>query len=222
MSWGIGPPTLVGDADYSNIHAYRNNGLQPSAGLDWYINHQKSAMPNKPMVLTETGYYTLPGHNQWEGVDGRSQAAMSLNTIFRADAWGLSETYLYQFLDQYSDPTGTNREAHWGFYDLAWNAKPIAHAFHNLTTILADAGAGATTFATGSLTYSVSGLPSHGGTKLLQKSDGSFDLVVWAEPDIWDEAGNRPITAPTTQVTVDLGATYGTWRNRGEAAGGRR
>src|SRR5262249_22320951 len=33
---------------------------------------------------------------------------------------------------------------------------------------------------------------------------GTKDIVVWAEPDIWDEKHHTPIAAPITPVTIDL------------------
>ena len=137
-------------------------------------------------------------------MDEASQAKLTLNTLFRADAFGVERTFLYQLFDHAADPSGTNREAHFGLFDVNFRAKKAADALHNLTTILADDSTGAKSFAAGALNYTASGLPAKGGTKLLQQADGAFDIVVWNEPDIWDEANNRAVSAPTTPVTLKL------------------
>jgi RTX calcium-binding nonapeptide repeat (4 copies) len=206
FSWGVGPADKPGEADWANVHAYRPHGHQPINGMKWHLDYQQNVMPGKPMALTETGYYTLPNDDNWGGVDDRSQAALTLNTFFRADAFGVERTFLYQMFDQYND--GRGREANFGLFNYDFSPKPVAHAIHNLTTILGDEGANAATFAPGALDYVVRGSAPNLGTKLLQESDGTFDLVVWAEPDIWDEGANRPITAPVSPLTVELGKSF--------------
>jgi len=49
---------------------------------------------------------------------------------------------------------------------------------HNITTILADTSSAFTPIA---IPYSIYGMPSTGYSMLLQKSDGTYDLVVWGE-----------------------------------------
>ena len=44
----------------------------------------------------------------------------------------------------------------------------------------------------------------------MEKSNGSYDIAVWNEPQIWNEATGTEITAASTKVTVQLGHTYGT------------
>jgi Ca2+-binding RTX toxin-like protein len=210
---GHGAPTNNADhSDVANYHGYRGAGDQPVAGIDWHVNPLKVAAKGKPMVVTETGYFTNPKWNDWQGVDELSAAKMILNHVMRADETGVMESYFYQLLDQGSvDGSKSGRENFFGFFKADWSPKPAATAMHNFQAILNDTGSNTETFNTGSLNYTVSGLSSTtGGTKLLQKSDGTFDLVVWDEPDIWDQANDKPIAAATKNVTVSLGATYGT------------
>jgi hypothetical protein len=56
----------------------------------------------------------------------------------------------------------------------------------------------------------VSGLTSTGSSMEMQKSSGATDIVVWNEPEIWNEAKGTEVTAPTQAATVSLGATYQT------------
>ena len=67
------------------------------------------------------------------------------------------------------------------------------------------------------LNYSVTGLPAYdgntqggGNSLLLQKTSGNFYIVVWNEPQIWDQAGRVAITPSTVPVTVNFGSTFGT------------
>ncbi|MEI9925787.1 MAG: hypothetical protein WDN50_22355 [Bradyrhizobium sp.] len=45
---------------------------------------------------------------------------------------------------------------------------------------------------------------------VLGKSNGAYDLVVWAEPKIWDDTTNTEVAAPTETVTVNLGGIHQT------------
>ena len=120
---------------------------------------------------------------------------------------GVSTTYLYQLLSAYPD-NGTNIDAEYGMFRLDNSPKPVATAIYNLTTILGDTGS--TSFQPHQLNYTVSGLPANGNTVLLEKSNGTFDLVVWAEPQDWNESTHSPVTVPPSTVTVGLGAAYQT------------
>lgn len=88
--------------------------------------------------------------------------------------------------------------------------KPAATALHNLTTILSDPGSSASNFTPGGLAYSVSGLPSSAYSLLTQKSDSSYQIVVWNEPNVWNDQTHQPISAASSPVTVQLGQVFST------------
>lgn len=188
-------------ADVSNVHTYPRNGNQPQDRLSLTIDAALAAHAERPLVITEGGYYTLPGYG-WGGVDEATQSVYTINYLLDAVSQGVSMTFLYQLLDAYTDTTGTNIEKHFGLFDSDNNAKQAAVALHNLTTILSDTGSTATSFATDTLDYDVSGWNSYGHSYLFEKSDGTFDIALWYELDIWDEVNLKPIA--TTGVTVDL------------------
>jgi hypothetical protein len=200
-------PYLVTNAQFGNIHPYANDGDQPLATLLAAMKDEQAGMGSKRQAITETGYHTLPGQQGREGVDEPTQAKLLLNTLMDATSKGIARTYIYQLLDQYTENLDTNTEAHYGLFDLKFNPKPSATAVHNLTSILADSGSNASTFQPGSLGYTVSGLPSSGNQVVLEQADGTYDLVLWAEPDIWDQSAHKPISAAGANVTVNLGSS---------------
>ena len=202
------PPGVVGQADFANMHPYPKKGDQPLATLTHEIGKFLPHMPGRQAVMTETGYYTLPGGPGWEGVDEVTQAKLTLNLIFDAIRLGVERVYLYALLDAYPDPEGRKINQHFGLFGYDDEPKPVAVAIHNLTTFLQDTGEKAGTFTPDRLEYSMDGLSPAGGSLLLQKSSGDFALVVWDEPDIWDEDSDRPATAAARQVTINLGAKF--------------
>ncbi len=196
---------LDDDATYANFHEYVYQGNQPYDALS--VNPlSKGLVTDKAIVLTETGYATTsaPG-GAWEGVDDLTQAKLTLNTLFDAQLAGIAKVYLYQLLDGYADATGSSIDKNLGLFNLDFSAKPAATAIHNLTTLLkADTG----TFSSSSFRYSVANLPAEGHSLLLEKAGGVKDIVLWAEPDIWDQKADKPIVVAATDTRIDFGATH--------------
>jgi Ca2+-binding RTX toxin-like protein len=103
-----------------------------------------------------------------------------------------------------------DHEQHFGLFNNDGSPKEAAVGLHDLTTILADTGATAASFTAGTLAYTITNLPSSGNSLLLQKSNGSFDLAIWAEPEIWNLTTLQEITVAATPVTLSLGQMAGT------------
>ena len=108
----------------------------------------------------------------------------------------VSKTYLYELLDEGGQ--------YFGLFTANGAPKPVATAIHNLTTLLADPG-DTSAFTSGSLSYAVPNLPTNGNQLLLEKSTGTFDLVLWAEAPIWNPTTASEVAAPSEATTVDFG-----------------
>lgn len=190
-------------ADYANQHAYVWSWGTPKDGLAYLLTFPQMDAPGLTNVITETGYSTLTA-DAYSGVSEAVQAKLTLDTLLDAYKMGVEKTYLYELLDTNADPSGTDGGAHWGLFYADGTPKPAAVALHNLTTILNDPHPDLTP-AAGSLDYGVSNLPAKGDQLLLEKADGTFDLVLWSEAQIWDPNTKQEIVAPNTQVTVNFG-----------------
>jgi len=204
--------TVASASDYTTIHTYAKDGDQPYSWLSRESGVQRAADPGKPLAITETGYHTsltADTNGGWEGVSEATQAKLLLNTLMDGAALGSKNTFIYELLDAYSDPQGTNQEKHFGLFHLDYSAKPAATAIHNLTEILADDGAQKASFSAGALNYSIDGLPSSARSLLTEKSDGSYQIILWNEPDIWNQSTDAAIQAANTAVKVNLGAAFG-------------
>ncbi|MGR9246169.1 calcium-binding protein [Rhizobium leguminosarum] len=204
--------TVASASDYTTIHTYAKDGDQPFSWLSRESGVQRAADPGKPLAITETGYHTsltADTNGGWEGVSEATQAKLLLNTLMDGAALGSKQTFIYELLDAYSDPQGTNQEKHFGLFHLDYSAKPAATAIHNLTEILADDGTQKASFSAGTLNYSIDGLPSSARSLLTEKSDGSYQIIIWNEPDIWNQSSDTAIQAATTAVKVNLGTSFG-------------
>ena len=196
---------LSGSSDFGNSHAYVNTSTTPQAALASLLANAASVSPGHSVVITETGY-TTQADTAYIGANENVQAKSILNTLVDAYKAGVSTTYLYQLLDT-GEASSTDPEAHFGLFNADGTPKLAATAIHNLTTILSDDGKGSNQ-PTASLGYSLSNLPSTGNSMVLGKSDGTYDLVVWAEPKVWNDATDTEISNPAQSVTVNLGSVH--------------
>lgn len=201
---------ISNDTDYVNIHAYPPDGLRPIFVIHAAIAGGRTDAPSKPVVLTETGFYTLTDGVGWGGVPESVQASYLLDEVLDEAVAGVARTYLYDLLDDGPDPAGTNQEAHFGLFHDDGSPKQSATAFHNLTSILADSGATASSFPVSNFAFTASGVPYNytGNTLVLDKSDGSHMIAVWNEEQLWDTDKLVPIAAQHIPVTVDLHQVY--------------
>ena len=203
-------PFYASASDWNNTHPYSENGDQPRAAILANASDQAAVDPGKPFAITETGYHTLTASDGREGVDETTQAKLVLNTYADAAQLGSKQTDVYNLLDAYQDPSGTDQGAHYGLFRLDNSPKPAATAIHNLTSILQDSSPDSSSFSAGSLDYSVTGLPGTGQTLLTEKSSGSFQVMIWNELAVWDPRSDQPIANSSTSVTVNLGQNFET------------
>jgi hypothetical protein len=182
-------------ADYANVHNYiyhpnasgpednktwnaadptsacKVDGLYVEYGRTWahhYPGCSQAELLALPRVTTETG--TTIGGAVTEELHGLNLLTMYLDQFKR----GWSYTAVYLLRDRV-DESGNQQFA---FYRPDYTPRKAAVYLHNLTTILADANP---LRKPGKLKYSISPQPETVHDLLLQKSDGTFELVLWGE-----------------------------------------
>jgi hypothetical protein len=186
-------------ADEGNAHVYAPYGFSPAYDWSGILSEEGAPTAGLPMVVTEAGYTTDPSYIS--GVDDTVQAKYDLDLLMDAAKSGVAQIYLYELLDE--EPNSTNDQDDYGLFNNNGTPKPAATAIHNLTTILNDP-TGATSFQTGTLNYTVTGLPSDGSQVLFEKESGTYDLALWAEPNIWNSTTQQEVAAPSEVVTVNF------------------
>ncbi len=192
---------LSGAANDANSHAYLPDSSAPESALSTILPYAQLDAPGLPTVITETGYNTNPA-DTYSGTDQTVQAKLTLDTLMDAYKSGVAETYLYELFD---DASGS-----WGLFNADGTPKLAATAIHNLTTILNDPGY-SSTFIPGSLSYTLTNFTApYANQLLLEKSSGAFDLVLWAEPQIWNPTTEMEIAASNDIATVTFGQVEGT------------
>lgn len=186
-------PRLEVTSDMDNEHPYPKNGTQPGEAMAKVLKGR-----SRPVVITEFGYNTGPPSKFPTPVDEYTQALLTLNGLFDAVSLGCKRIYVYELLDEKADPGFKTPNLHWGVFRYDGSPKIAARALHNLSRILAPERAAGPALAD----PVVSGLPPTARSLALQKGPRSSLVVLWNEPDIWDEAGLKPIQVSPSQVQV--------------------
>lgn len=194
-----GAGTLMSDgtqyADFANVHNYiyhpgapglddnktwnaadptsacKIDGLYGNYGLTWarhFQGYSEIDLMTLPRVTTETGC-TIDGAIT-EEIQALNLLSMYLDQFKR----GWSHTAVYLLRDRTDE--GGNQS--FGLFKSDYTPRKAALYLHNLTTILADAE---TQNQPGQLRYSVPDQPATVHELLLQKSDGTFQLIIWDE-----------------------------------------
>jgi glycosyltransferase involved in cell wall biosynthesis len=189
---------LTGQASDANAHPYPSGGAPPGAAIESaYVDPYGTAAPGAG-VITEDGYNTDP--NVSNGVSQLAQAQGELDILLDGYASGVSQTYLYELLDEKPDASNSNSEMHFGVFNNDNTPKLAATAIHDLTSILADHGTAASSFVPGTLAWSAADLPTTAKTLLMEKSNGAYDLAVWNETSLSGTV--------KTATTIALGGLY--------------
>ncbi|MEA2737109.1 MAG: trimeric autotransporter adhesin [Acetobacteraceae bacterium] len=198
--------------EQANYHVYPTEGEQPgpSDSLSFAAKMAWTTAPALPLAFTETGYPTAYGIANGNDVDQLTQAKNILNELADAYQLGAQQTYIYELMDGAANPAPGDDEDGFGLFTSTGAPKLAATAIHNLTSILSDTAANAQTFTTGSLSYAISNLPQTGNSLLLEKSGGTFDLMLWNEAPDWNPVTQTDITVTPTTSIISFGNTYGT------------
>lgn len=196
-------------ADYGTWHTYFGNGDQPRQNITNGQNVASAISPGKQLMTTECGYYTAVNDMAWGGggVDYAAQARLMLTMLAVHHQIGGKRAHIYELLDNNTDLNADQDiENSFGIFEGNGNPKPAATGIRNMLAALSDTATNAASFTTGSLDYTMTGLPATGRHFLLQKADGSFHVVVWAEPKVWNQPTRSRVVNGTTNVTLTLAA----------------
>jgi hypothetical protein len=203
------PLDLAGRADFANAHPYPHNGNPPAIAADPDLKGHVGAS-----VITEIGNFSLPatwpaGKPWWEGytmlgVDEESQAKSILLSYFSAAEAGIKRTYVYELLDEKTDPESKRPEFHYGLFHHDHSPKAAAVAIHNLTTFLTSAGGDGPQPATDDEPPPLKLLNAPPGAHMLYIRGGpkTWFAVVWVDAPFWRWTG--PIAEPVRSAAVDL------------------
>ena len=171
------------------------DGLYGNFGKTWrkkFDGYSVEELQNLPRVTTETGYAITPK----DGVTEEIQAKLYLNLYLSQFKRGWKHTAIYLLKGRANEPAHET----YAFYKLDYTPKQAAHYLHNFTSILND---NKQVENPGKIAYTIKdeqgNQPETTHDLLLQKSDGTYLLVLWGE-----KFGSQT----TDEITVDFGKKY--------------
>jgi hypothetical protein len=183
---GHGTPVLV----YDNSDDYFHWTTTPAINIDeypWWIDTMGADVRSQqgrsvPLIATETGYYTGTGPGSIpEAVQGK-YVPRTFAEYFRH---AIVRTFWYELIDEAQHPV--NPEASYGLLHNDLTPKPGYLALQSLISLLKDSdGNGTEKQASLSYGITVQAAPAFTRTQyvhdlLLQKSNGTFYLLLWHE-----------------------------------------
>ncbi|MEU7004975.1 CARDB domain-containing protein [Nonomuraea sp. NPDC046570] len=191
--------------DIGNAHPYPGGNI-PTISLDANLANASVVCPDRPVQITETGYHNaLQAISGQPGISEKAGAKYIPRTYLESFRRGLPRTYVYEFIDEFEDPNHQDPEARFGMVRHDGTPKPAFTALKNTISLLADPGAD---FKPGTLDYQLSGDLTNVHRVLLQRRDGSFQLVLWLNTPSFDLSSKTDTTAPPQTVKVDLPSTF--------------
>ncbi len=149
----------------------------------------------KPILSTESGYNSVTSDTG--GVDGQTLARYIPRLYLEHFLHGIPRSNLYEFYDE----PGAGTSADSGLVSADNVPKPSYYAVQSLIALLADPGSA---FVTQPLSYELSGDVTNVNHLLLQKRDGTYELVIWVETPSFDPIGKTDIAVPAQSVTITL------------------
>ncbi len=172
--------------------ACKVDGLYGEYGVTWlhhYRGYSEAQLLTLPRVTTETGC-AIDGPVT-EEVQANNILSMYLDQFKRG--WSYTAMYILR------DRTDEGGNQTFGLFRPDYSPRKAAVDLHNLTTILADQGSLTTP---GAFDYAIPGQPATVHDMLLQKSDGTFLLVVWGERVKGEDHVTVHLNSPCDSVQV--------------------
>lgn len=151
--------------------ACKVDGLYGNYGITWakhFQGYPQDQLNKLPRVTTETG--ATIGGAITEEIHALNLLSMYLDQYKRG--WSYTSVYILR------DRTDEGGNQAFGFFRPDYWPRKAAVYLHNLTTILADGGMPT---KPGSLDYVITNPPETVHEMLLERGDGTFQLVVWDE-----------------------------------------
>lgn len=156
------------DADFNNAHHYPFGKHPYKDALFSHLSfYEGLAGPEKPLIITETGYTNTPTYER--GVSEEAAGIYLPRLLMVYFNLGIERTYMYELLNERFDPT--NRTLNFGLLRADGSKKPSFVAVENLIDILdsSDVAATSAVVPLGSLDYSIEGNTKNIHQTLLQK-----------------------------------------------------
>jgi hypothetical protein len=188
--------------DCGNVHPYAGGDV-PSADLRTNMAAVRRVASRKPVCATEAGYHNATAdHGDHPGVSETTAGAYVPRLYLDFFRAGIERTFLYELVDEWSDPGRNKRDSNFGLLRNDFSPKPAYRSLKALMELTAPAG------HIGRLTPVRVGVkgPSDVRWQLLQTAPRRYAIVLWREVRVWDENRRASVRVSARRATVKLGS----------------
>ncbi len=197
--------TEVGDLsahlDAGNVHTYPG-GHVPTRNLDLQLGNAAVIAGAKPVVVTEAGYHNALATASQHPAATEEAAGVYTPRLLLEYHQREVRSYLYELFDQNPEPTGTDKEMHFGLVRADGTPKPAYDAVKNLLRVTSDPGPA---FTPAALSYAATSSTDDLRQTLVQRRDGSFVLLLWRDVAVWDPIAQTTLDPAPAAVDVRFG-----------------
>ncbi len=187
--------------DFGNLHNYFGGRNPGTAGwgaggygsIAYAASNARTAWPGRPLVTTETGYYTDlsdPG-----GIPESVEGIYIPRVVLEQKLHGIDRTYFYELIDEAPEIGGV--QGSFGLAHRDGSPKPAFSALKNLIALLSDPGPAATLRP---LSIQLTGGSPSVHHLLMEKRDGTYLLAFWLEREGYDV--NRRAVTPVSPERI--------------------
>jgi hypothetical protein len=208
---------ISSSVDFGNMHNYFS-GFSPGTpgwgagnlsfaqtlqygSIAWNLAVSMQATGTKPVMATETGYYTAPIHC---GVPLDVQAKYIPRLYLEQYRYGVPRTFLYQLIGYNT----TSADGSLGIVSSTGAPLPAYTALAGMISALKDNGIKS---APASYNWGLTGETTNVTHVLLHKADGTLMIPLWIEVPSFDPNANKgvgaKISVPVQTVAVNLPTT---------------
>ncbi|MGC4083756.1 MAG: hypothetical protein QM736_17005 [Vicinamibacterales bacterium] len=206
--------------DSGNMHNYFSS-YNPGTGgwgdngfgsIAWNLGVVRRSSGQKPIVSTETGYFTDP--SMPDAVPDAVATEYMPRLLLEQFRQGIARTYIYELADERAQHNGL------GLLTADGTPKGSFYAVAELMKLLANPGAA---YDAAPLRYTVEGGTPELRALAFHKRNGHYYLLMWLETPGYDHASGRVLETPAQTVRVTIGsavrhiATY-RWQPDGHVA----
>jgi regulation of enolase protein 1 (concanavalin A-like superfamily) len=179
--------------DAVNVHMYQGGALPDDQWATKWYSGARHTDPEKPIVITETGYHYRPELAGQPGISERAGARYVPRLFLDLFNLGVVRTHYYNLSTD-----------GWGDLRDDGTIRPSLLALKNLIELVGDNGKAA--FEPKPLDVAIAGDTADLRTLLLQKSDGTHVLVLWLNRYSYDYEQRADLFPPPQKVTLRLAA----------------
>jgi hypothetical protein len=187
--------------DCGNVHPYAAGDV-PSADLRANMAAVRRVASRKPVCATEAGYHNATAdRGDHPGVSETTAGAYVPRLYLDFFRAGIERTFLYELVDEWSDPGREKRDSNFGLLRNDFSPKP---AYRSLKALMQLTAPSRRVGRLARLRIAVKG-PTDVRWQLLQTAPGRYAIVLWREVRVWDQNRLASLRVSARRATVTLG-----------------